>query len=210
MREVESGRAMEHHEVGRTLVREGRPATTIYCIHHGLIKLTRLNGDGEQLAWQLLGPGDVVGYRDVLADGPYGATAETVTHSRICAVPRESFEKLLRETPQLALDLLTGLARDLRQNDRRLTLGVSEPVRQRAARLLLQLWEAEPGDSDVRTLTAPLLRSEMSQIIGTTPETFSRTLRTLAESGAIEFGRRTMTVRDPQQLRLMAQGDTGR
>ncbi len=205
--ETDLTRSMAVHEPGELLFREGRPATTIHCIHSGLVKLTHLTGDGDQVAVRLHGPGEVIGYRDVLADSPYSTTAETIRRSRICAVPRKTFEGLVHRTPPLALELLGSLAKELRHQERRQVVGGAESVRKRAARLLLQLWEAEEPNGDVRAITTPIMRNEMSQIISTTPETFSRTLRALADSGVVEFGRRHLTVRDIKALRQIIAGN---
>ncbi len=44
----------------------------------------------------------------------------------------------------------------------------------------------------------------MAQMVGTTPETFSRTLRSIAAEGVIEVDRLSIRIRNPQSLHRIA------
>ena len=52
-------------------------------------------------------------------------------------------------------------------------------------------------------LNIPVLKSEMAQMIGTTPETFSRSLSYFATRGLIKLSRKEITVLQPSAMKLM-------
>jgi CRP-like cAMP-binding protein len=53
-------------------------------------------------------------------------------------------------------------------------------------------------------LTHLLSRSEMADLIGTTPETLSRTLTAWVGRGLITVGKGSILVKDPESLRRIA------
>jgi len=53
-------------------------------------------------------------------------------------------------------------------------------------------------------LKVPLLRSEMAQMVGTTPETFSRTLRFLASKGILQVTKDQISITNTKALEKIA------
>ncbi len=81
-----------------------------------------------------------------------------------------------------------------------------ELVRQRAARYLARALPADvERSSRPLRLRLPIRRGEMAHLIGTTPETLSRTLHALAAQGILEVHRREIRVLDLEALRRLAQ-----
>jgi len=80
-----------------------------------------------------------------------------------------------------------------------------DPVRVRTAQLLLWLSaQLHDGASEPVHITVPLRRAEMAQMIGTTPETLSRTLHQFALRGFLELSRVDITILDLIGLRKIA------
>jgi CRP/FNR family transcriptional regulator len=144
-------------------------------------------------------------YRPVLADEPYSATAEAIRPATICSIPSETFLALIDASADLSRRFLAKFGVELRISEEQ-TLAVSQqPVRQRVARLLLFLLKKCPsgGPSD-ELLGCELTRMDMAQMVGTTPETFSRTLRNLAADNVIEVDRVTIRIRSTGALSRIA------
>jgi CRP/FNR family transcriptional regulator len=112
---------------------------------------------------------------------------------------------LLRESPDLALGLLSKLATELRISEDEMVARVSHTAAQRVARFLLWLMNGlAPSRGASHDIDVPLRREEMAHIIGTTAETLSRVLHDLARRDILDIDRRSIRVRDIEQLRAVA------
>ena len=183
------------YERGQVIFYEGTPPLAIYCIHSGIVKLYKSGRNGTSIMIRILGPGEIMGYRALVANEVYAATAEAADTTTVCTITRNTIDELLKNEPQLILGLLSKLATELRISEDQMVTRLQEPVRQRTARFLLWLRESlRDGTRSSNKIVVPLLREEMAQMIGTTPETFSRTLRTLARERVIEYDRRSIAI----------------
>jgi hypothetical protein len=94
---------------GRQIARQGEVGTGFFLIVEGTATVSR---DGEHLA--TLGPGDFFGELSLLDRQPRIATV-TAEGPTIClAIASWDFEALLEEQPKLAIAILRGVARRLR------------------------------------------------------------------------------------------------
>lgn len=190
---------------GQPVFYAGAPAHALFVIRSGRVKVYRQSVGGEEQVLRLLGPGELIGYRPLLAEELYGASAEAVEDSAICVIPAETVRQLLREVPELALDLLRKLAVELRLSEELMMDLVHRPVRERAARMLLSLLHDNRNGAEPRRLhSRHLRRQDMARMIGTTPETYSRVLRGFAQRGVITLTREHIEIRDPRQLEKIA------
>jgi CRP/FNR family transcriptional regulator len=97
--------------------------------------------------------------------------------------------------------LLSKMAKELRMSEEQLLNIASEPVRKRLARLLLLFIQSEglPLRANIR-VPSRCSRSDMAQLVGTTPETISRSLRLMARQKLIRITRKEIWVVDPARL----------
>jgi len=192
---LDDEKSIQVFEHGQVLFYENSPSFAVFCIQAGRVKLYKTGNQGERYVIRLLGPGEILGYRAVLSGEPYAASAEAVEKTTACLVTRELLLKMLRESPDLAANMMRKLAVELRVSEDQMLSILNQSVRQRAAGLILSLIShnrlAQPGETSAIN---SLRRTEMAQMIGTTPETFSRTLRELAREGLIEVTSRTISV----------------
>jgi CRP-like cAMP-binding protein len=191
------------YDSGETIFYEGNPAFAVYCVSAGHIKLTRTGPHGGEHVVATRGAGDLLGCRAVLARGLYTVSAEPLRPSRACAIPRASFLEAVRGDAALSFAVLTRMARMTIESDDNLMARSVEHVRERTARYLLGLMPETNGAGDI-AIDGLLPRHEMAQLIGTTPETLSRTLHLLAVRGILELDHDRIVVHDPDALRRVA------
>jgi CRP/FNR family transcriptional regulator len=204
-------RAAQFFKRGQPLFHEGWPPHSLYVVHSGRVRVFRTWSNGEEQVLRLLGPGEIVGYRPIFADEPYGASADAVEDSAICVIPREVVVDRLRREPDLALHMLAKLAVELRISEDLLMDLIRRPVRERTARLLMGLLrDAEGTPEPDAILSRQLPRKDLARMIGTTPETFSRVLRGFAQRGIVDLTRDRIRVRDLALLRRVAGERDGR
>jgi CRP-like cAMP-binding protein len=196
---------------GQVLFYEDAPPLATHCICSGLIKVTKSGPRGEEQIIRLLRPPDVVGYRAVLAGEPYGATAQALETSTVCAIPAAVFRALIRSSPDFAEDVLAKVARELRLSEDGLIDLRRKSVRQRLAGVLLVLSEARREESGPARSARPsrvrLSRRDLARLIATSPESVSRALHRMTVEKSIKCLRAEIRLLDLPALRRAAGGD---
>ena len=98
-----------------TIVREGEPGDAFYVVLAGQAKVSS-NG---KLVNRVM-PGDYFGEISLLDGDVRTATVTSETPMTLLILQRQRFMKLLREEPDMAMNLLTGLAKQVRRSSRSL------------------------------------------------------------------------------------------
>src|SRR5258708_12411283 len=100
------------------------------------------------------------------------------------------------QVPAIGLALLKELSRRLRRVDEKVGSLVLLDVNGRVAQLLLELADEEGGERITRRLT----HHTIAQMIGSSRETVSRTMRDLVDKGLIHISRKDITIKHPAPL----------
>jgi CRP/FNR family transcriptional regulator len=208
LEELDRAKTVHVYRAGQGIFYEGAPALAVHCIRTGRVKLVKIGPHGDELVIRLLGPGETFGYRAILANEPYSATAEAVEETTVCTIPRETLLSLIRRSPNLAFEFLAKLAREMRLSEELMMELRQERVRQRTAHFMLMLIE-EGGEEPVPGMMVrlPMKRKDIARMIGTSPETLSRTLRHLADRGILDVGRSEIGITNLVALRRLAGKD---
>ncbi|UCD18070.1 MAG: Crp/Fnr family transcriptional regulator [Candidatus Zixiibacteriota bacterium] len=193
------------YERGHVLFYESNPSFAVYCIHDGTVKLFKSGDKGERYIMRLLHPGDLVGFRAILAGEPYAATAEAVQRTTACVIPQKTFLELLKDSPELVFSMMAKLAAELRVSEEQFVSCFHKTVRERTALLFLSIVDPRYQTRDAKEQQIlSLKRNEMAQMIGTTPETFSRTLRDFSLQGLIRIEGPEIVIADFAGLKRVA------
>ncbi|MGH2642299.1 MAG: cyclic nucleotide-binding domain-containing protein [Actinomycetota bacterium] len=97
-------------EPGRTIVEEGGAGEAMFVVLSGGARVTR---GGRKVASMV--PGDFFGELSALDGGPRTASIVSETPMELLRVFRHTLHRMIEEEPSLAMGLLEGLARRLRQ-----------------------------------------------------------------------------------------------
>jgi len=186
---------------GSLLWREGEPANLVVALEEGHVRIYRALPDGNSAALYLFGPGELFGFLPFLDGRPYPATAMAMDDVRARSMSREGLLQALRENPEVAFPLFSFLGRRLREAFDRIELLSARGALPRVAAALAALL---PGDEGEKTAVVflPVASGEFARALGITPESFSRAITGLAETGVIRrLGRGRFQVLDLQSLR---------
>lgn len=80
------------YKKGQVVFHEGGHPFGVYCVNKGKIKLSIVGDEGKEQIVRLVRDGDVLGYRSMLVNERYNATATVLEDSQICFIPREVFK----------------------------------------------------------------------------------------------------------------------
>lgn len=195
-----------HYQRGSTLFREGDKSDRVLVVISGRVKVFSLTMEGREIVLAVRGPGDVLGELSAIDDQPRSATATAVEPVEALVLPSEAFVEWLQCTPRVALLLVRLVSGRLRDADRKRAEYGSHDSTGRVARRLLELSQQHGvAEGDGIRITLPLSQEELAGWTGSSREAVSKALRTLREEGLIDTQRRSITVRDPEELRRFAE-----
>ena len=165
---------------GQRLYGERDPASAIYTLRSGMIKLVRYSPDGRQRILRLLRPGDVAGL-EALATHQYDSEAVALTEISVCRIPAEVIHRLSQQSPRLHGRLLQKWQQALREADDWLAAINFGVARQRVANFILKMRHAtDPG------VTTLFSREDMGAMMDLKLETVSREISAFVKQGTIE------------------------
>ena len=179
---------------------EDDPGDALYVVKQGQVKVVLIGEDGREVILSVLGEGQFFGEMALLDDEPRSAHVIAMEDSTLVVLRREEFQGILAQSPALALALLRELTRRLRRADEKVGSLVLLDVNGRVARLLLDMAEEAGGDRITKRLT----HHTIAQMIGSSRETVSRTMRELSEKGFIDVTRKDILLRDRPGLEAAA------
>ncbi|MFA7329504.1 MAG: Crp/Fnr family transcriptional regulator [Candidatus Delongbacteria bacterium] len=176
---------------GQVLFYQGEELPHLIGIQQGFVKLLKTDSLGREIVIRFLGPGDVAGFRPLLAGEPSAAAAECVTPARLCLVPRALFLEFATDCRPFARLLLGKLARELRESEERWLSQTRESAEQRVIRFLAQLAHRHVEAGGVRVEIPKL---EIARAADVTPSTLSRILGRLSRRGLLTVESRALTL----------------
>ncbi len=187
---------------GQIIFQEGEEGRGFYVVQAGRVKIYKLSPDGKEQILHIFGPGEPFAEVPVFAGQRYPANAEALEDSRLWFFPRAGFVDLIRRHPSLALNMLAVLSMRLRQLVNLVEdLSLKEVPARLAAYLL---YTAEQKGTHQFTLDIP--KSQLANLLGTTPETLSRVLATLVKEAYIDSSGPTIAIKDRMGLQALAAG----
>ncbi|MEO8189616.1 MAG: cyclic nucleotide-binding domain-containing protein [Acidobacteriota bacterium] len=99
---------------GETILREGDTGREMYIVEQGRVEVVHgESGNERQLG--VLEAGDFFGEMAILDDQPRGATVRALTACRLLRIDAATFDRMLREYPEIAVRMLRKLSARLRQ-----------------------------------------------------------------------------------------------
>jgi CRP/FNR family transcriptional regulator len=186
---------------GEYLFYEGDTSVRLYLVGRGAIKIVKEFPNGKNAILGIFGPGTTVAEVAVVDGKPYPASAVAQEDSTVGALDSNMFMEVLRQEPEVAIQLVSGLGAKLRELTMSLSAMAVETVEKRLARFLVKLagriGEAEGGQV---SMTLPLTRRDIAEIIGASFEVVERSLKKLKERGVIAVEGKEVTILDIDRL----------
>lgn len=185
---------------GEVLFRKGEPATGMYVVVYGDIKLTSSTpARGTRLSGTV-GPGQSLGEPVMFLERPTLVDAQAGCDALVLQVPKEAVFAEIERNPKFARQMISGLSRRVealvRELDRQAT-GTG------SARLIAYLLRHARGEASLM-LTLPATKAEVASQLNLTPEHFSRILRELSDASLLQVQGRRIIVPDTHRLQRAA------
>jgi len=185
-------------EKGELLFSSGDNAAGFYVLAAGKVKIYKLSPDGKERILHIVHPVATFAEAAIFGDGRYPAYAEPLEKSLLIFFPKQEFLDLLQRQGRIAINMIGGLSRFLRQFATQVEELTFKDVPARLSRYILDL----AGNRETAFL--PISKSQLASNLGTVSETLSRTLRKLSDDDLIAVEGRTIRILDADRLADLA------
>jgi CRP/FNR family transcriptional regulator, cyclic AMP receptor protein len=179
---------------GTTIFRKGDAGNELIAILSGSVKISAPGVDGREAVLNLIRGGEIFGEIALLDGGPRTADAVAISDCELMVIERREFMALLREHPDLALQLIKILCTRLRQTSEQVEDLMFLDLPTRLAKAVSRLVD-EAGGPWPRKIS--ITQRELSQLIGMSRESTNKQLRSWAQAGRIRLERGCIVVLGP-------------
>ncbi len=165
---------------GQPLFHEGDPATRVFTLTHGSLKLYKLLPDGRRQVTGFMQPGDFLG---ITVDDEHPFSAEALEPSQLCAFPRVRFDQFSERNGEMERELYRLAINELAAAQQQMVLLGRKTAAERFASFIIALaarHERTTG-GPARFVSLPMSRSDIADYLGLTKETVSRVLALLKQ-----------------------------
>jgi CRP/FNR family cyclic AMP-dependent transcriptional regulator len=180
-----------------TIMAGGDATDSLYIVLSGRLKVMMSDSDGKEVILSILGPGEFFGEMGLIDDEPRSASVVTIEACELLAIAKRDFKKCLLENNEMAMAVMRGLVRRLREADRKIGSLALLDVYGRVARLLLDMAENVNGE---KVVTKRLPKQDIAKMIGASREMVSRVMKDLQTGGYIEMRGSNIVLRDTIML----------
>ncbi|MFI8711484.1 Crp/Fnr family transcriptional regulator [Brevibacillus brevis] len=177
----------------------------VYFIKQGKVRLYKVNRDGRQFTFDILGDGNVFGEVDFLSLGTREMYIETIEACLICKMGKAKFESYIIEHPQLMMKIMKIIS------DRMVSISQAAenlallPLQDRIISTLVRLADqfGTPCSSAFQKIELPLSHQELAHFVGASREAVTVALRALAREELIQTGFKTISIHRDNILKKM-------
>ncbi|OGF53774.1 MAG: hypothetical protein A2Z21_03455 [Candidatus Fraserbacteria bacterium RBG_16_55_9] len=191
-----------HYQKGEVVYQPGDVDESLYYIKSGKVKLAYLDESGRKLTLTILGEGEIFGEMVLIGKGKRELMAQVLQEAFIYEIERVHFLELLRQDPELSLEVMELFGRRTRDIERKLEDLVFKDIPTRLSRQILQLIEehgVETGDGI--QIDFKITHKELADLIGSARENTTSALNRLAKEGILDKKRYRITVKDEARLK---------
>ena len=194
-----------------TVVLEGDCSMkALYLIASGTVQVYMTGVDGRETILSFLERGDFFGEMSLIDGEPRSASVRTVTDAQLMIIHREPFLTLIRQTPEIAMSLLSEMSKRLRKANKQIGSLSTMSVSGRVAGTLLNLMEERgmrihtDNGQMVTVIHNRPTQQQLADMSGTTRETVSRICSMLVKANAIAMTGKDIVIFDESALQEKA------
>ncbi|MCK4892418.1 MAG: Crp/Fnr family transcriptional regulator [Calditrichia bacterium] len=192
----------KYHKDNMILIEE-EIGSTMFIILSGRVKISRISDDGREVILSILSDGDFFGEMSLLDGHTRSANVTATEGSELLVIRREQFLQMLKDFPQIAINLLKELAQRIRKSDEHIKSLSLQDATGRVATTLLRIAEDSgmfrKGQVEISELP---LQQDLANMAGTSRETISRVIKSLTEDGFLKKQSGKIIILDYERFRL--------
>ncbi|MBL3547673.1 Crp/Fnr family transcriptional regulator [Chryseobacterium sp. KMC2] len=178
-----------NYKAGDLIFREEEYPMFYYQIEKGKIKLNNYTEDGKEFIQNIFSDGHSFGESLLFVDRPYPMNALAMENSSIFRISRESFLNLIKNNPEVSLNVYQCLAERMYYKYIMLyNLSFQNPVSK--LKLLLDYLKSYHDDKAAYSFQIPLTRQQLASLTGLCVETVIRTIKQMEKDNILKIEQR--------------------
>lgn len=186
-------------------------AHSFFLLLDGHVRVVKTTPDGQQVIVRYISPGELMGIAHALGRTTYPASAIAAVDCVVLAWPGRLWPEFAAAFPDFGANTYRTIGGRLQDAHTRVIEMSTEQVDRRVAHALLKLVNQTGRKTDEGILIDfPISRQDIAEMTGTTLHTVSRLLTAWEEQGLVKSGRQKVTVTEPHQLLMLADGRTSK
>lgn len=178
---------------------EGMQVNAFYVLQTGAIKVSRVSLMGKEQVMKICRPFEALADDALLSETGYPADACAVERSTVWRIPKAEFLSLVQQFPELSFRLLRSACEHVVG-----LMRLVDDLTLKDAKTRLAHWLIEhcpnPESAEPQRVHFPMSKRILASELGTTSETFSRTLAKLRDQDLLSVEGRTVILRCPAKL----------
>ncbi len=176
-----------------TIMAAGDLTDSLYIVISGRLKVMMSDADGREVILTILGPGEYFGEMGLIDDSPRSASVVTIEPCELLSIAKRDFKQSMEQNVDLAVTVMRGLVKRLREADRKIGSLALLDVFGRVAHLLIDMSEDVDGQ---RVVTKRIPKQDIAKMIGASREMVSRVMKDLQKGGFIEMRGTKIVIHD--------------
>ncbi len=196
----EFGQGGEHfrtYKKGETIYFTDDPATTMYLIAKGKVRLINYSEDGEEVIRSILSRGEMFGELAILGEENRSEIAEAMDEETIvCPVRTDQVYDLMKDNKEFTFKIYKWIGMRMKKMERRIDNLIFKDVRGRLMDFIrdLAIEKGEKKGSEVH-IKHHYTHKNIAHLIGTSRQTVTTTLNELRAEGLIDFDRNQIQIK---------------
>ena len=188
---------------GEILFMQGDSASGFYVLLTGRVRVYKASADGREYTMHFISPGQMFAEAAIFGGSVFPANCAAMEDSEVAFFPKDRFLDLIRNSPQISLKMIGGMAGFVREFNRMVEDLSLKDVPARLSAFLLDEYRKQRG----ARLRLDIPKTELARKLGTISETLSRNLRKLQDLGTIRVAGKEIEILDVERLQSVSEGE---
>jgi len=193
----------QSYKRGQSLFSAEKAFKSLYVVRSGSFKTTVSASNGREQVTGFYFPGEFIGL-DAIHHESYQSTAKALESSSVCELPYDSLQEIGKEMPQLQIQLLTRLSKELAGDKSLMLLLGKKTSKEKLATYLLSLSKRfhDRGFS-ATDFQLSMSRGDIANHLGLAVETVSRIFTSFQDDGLISIAGKEISLQDMDKLKAL-------
>lgn len=205
-----AGKARQRtYKADEAIVHQDDPGETLYIILHGIVKISMVGSDGNEVFLAVLAAGENFGELSLIDSQFRSADVITQEETSLLSIDRTTFNELIATAPVFCINMLRILAHRTRRLNVRIHAHCTLDVFGLVARQLLEFSELYGVKQADNTTLIPirLTQGDIGDLVGASRERVNQVMGHFREKKMISVDPKTyrITVIKPEELRKRLQ-----
>jgi len=185
---------------GEHLFSELQPATAFFMVVSGSLKIYKLSAEGGEQILHIQRPGDLVAEAIIFDFDTYPAFCQALKDTVLLRLSKIEFLNILRHFPEISFNIMSAYSRRLRQLVAKIEELSLHDIKSRLANYLLNNHVVSNNRCVVQLA---LTKKDLAAMLGTIPETLSRTLNYLKREKVISEEKNDIIILSLKKLKAI-------